>query len=100
MKVRACTAAQTWPGTTALENSLFSCTSLLGVVSNLSAMLFSVSLDSTWSTKESKEAEVRVLLSGVETDGRDGTQRSAGLSRPKGIGFVICGEEPRVPGRK
>lgn len=50
----ACTAAQTWPGTTALENSLFSWTSLLGVVSNLSAMLFNVSLDSTWTTKKSR----------------------------------------------
>lgn len=31
-------------------------------MSNLSAMLFSVSLDSTWTTKERKEAEIRVLL--------------------------------------
>lgn len=48
ISVRTCTLVHTWPGTTALENSLFSWTSSLGVVSNLSAMLFNVSRDSTW----------------------------------------------------
>lgn len=56
-RVTSCMGAQTWPGTTALENSLFSWTSLLGVVSNLSAMLFNVSLDSTWTTKEKEKKQ-------------------------------------------
>lgn len=54
ISVEACTAVHTWPGTTALENSLFSWTSSLGVVSNLSAMLFNVSRDSTWTTKQER----------------------------------------------
>lgn len=77
----ACTRAQTWPGTTALENSLFSWTSLLGVVSNLSAMLFNVSLDSTWTTKEK---EITVLLN---------SSIKAVKKRPKDCD----GTEPSVP---
>ncbi len=59
--VKACTAGHTWPGTTALENSLFSWTSSLGVVSNLSAMLFNVSRDSTWTTKQERRHKITLL---------------------------------------
>lgn len=46
---------RTCPGTTALEKSLFIWTSTLGVVSNLSAMLLSVSRDSTWNPAKKKK---------------------------------------------
>lgn len=55
------TEVHTWPGTTALENSLFSWTSSLGVVSNLSAMLFRVSRDSTWTTRQ-ENTQITLLL--------------------------------------
>lgn len=61
-RLRRCARWFTWPGTTALENNLFSWTSSLGVVSNLSAMLFNVSRDSTWNTKTRERTQKLTLL--------------------------------------
>lgn len=64
ISMKMCTMIHTWPGTTALENSLFSWTSSLGVVSNFSAMLFNVSRDSTWTTKQERTYNITLLLKG------------------------------------
>lgn len=67
ISVRTCSLVHTWPGTTALENSLFSWTSSLGVVSNLSAMLFNVSRDSTWTRKTKRQKKKGITRAALFT---------------------------------